>query len=724
MKSDIALGNGWLMTISLEKAISGFNDRLLGLACRMNRMTSGGLDTEIEKAMEELRGILEADHIALSVYYPDERRWGTAVMDSGSETFSFKGDSFPFKFPFIANKINGSEVVVLNHLPEDLPLKAAAERKLVEETGLKSVLMLPVKSAGMVSHLLSFFFIRKFCMLSASDMLILQPAADFIGSAYERLQAAGKHEELTRFEELLDGISSTYINLPVEDIDRAVTQDLERLCRLMDADRYNILILEESKTSGSRLMFSYTAGPENIFDQFEAGEAWIVAHGGHGLFRYITEYCLRGEHHAFLDVEELPDNEGLLKQAMHKLGVKSHLAVPISVNREVIGLMIILTTRKRRHWPEELIQKIRQFGDLFANAYVRKRSEEARRQAHEEIERLKARLESDYRYLSDEFKKTVVGEIIVGGSRAMNRAMEQVVQVAPTQTPVLLLGETGSGKGMLALALHQASRRAARPLVQLNCATLAPGLIESELFGHERGAFTGADKQRAGRFEIAEGSTLFLDEIGELPPELQAKLLRVLETGEFERLGGSRTLKTDTRIIAATNRDLESEVAAGRFRKDLWYRLSIFPIRVPPLRERTEDIPAIVEGFVARFSQNFGKRFTPISQGVMESLKQYPWPGNVRELRNLIERAVIVNPEGELCITVPNPPSDLECPAPTADVRPFVEVERSYLLHALEQAGWRIEGAGGAADLLELNPSTLRSRMRKLGIRKAASKFE
>jgi chemotaxis protein methyltransferase CheR len=260
--------------------------------------------------------------------------------------------------------------------------------------------------------------------------------------------------------------------------------------------------------------------------------------------------------------------------------------------------------------------------------------------------------------------------------------------------------------------------------VQLNCAALAPGLIESELFGHDRGAFTGADRQRAGRFEIAEGATLLLDEIGELPLELQAKLLRVLETGEFERLGESRTLKTDARIVAATNRDLEEEVAAGRFRKDLWYRLNIFPIRIPPLRERIEDIPTIVEGFVTRFSQHSGKRFDPISQGVMEALKGYPWPGNVRELRNLIERAVIVSTGGELCITVPNLASDLECPTLPNEIRPFAEMERAYLLYALEAAGWRIEGTGGAAELLALNPSTLRSRMRKQGIRKVASKYE
>jgi len=712
------------MTTPMKKAIAGFNERLLASACRMNRMSSGDIGTEIENAVKDLAETLDADHVVLSTFSPHEGNWEAAFSHPPDGPYSSIGKHFPSNLPFILGEINKGDTVLLNHLPQDLPPEATAERKFVETSGLKSILLLPVKTGDAAPHLLSLLFLQKFCKTSAPIVSELKSAADFIASAHGRFQAVHEKEEMTRFEELLDEISSTYINIPVDDIDQAVTHDLERLCRLLDADVYNILIMEENTKDNSEKFFSYTAGPENHPDQFEAADAWIMEHGGHELFLYINEHCMRGNYHAFSDVEELPDDEKLLKQAMYKLGVKSHLAVPISVNREVIGEMIIMMIRKRCDWPEELIRKVRQFGDLFANAYVRKRSEEARRKAREEIERLKARLESDYRYLSGEFKKTVGGEIIVGDSPAMNRVMEQVMQVALTETPVLILGETGSGKGMLALALHQASRRGDRPLVQLNCATLAPGLIESELFGHERGAFTGADRQRTGRFEIAEGTTLFLDEIGELPLELQAKLLRVLETGEFERLGRSRTLKTDARIIAATNRDLEKEVAAGRFRKDLWYRLNIFPIQIPPLRDRTGDIPLIVEGFLERFSQFSGKRFDPIPPNIMGALQHYPWPGNVRELRNLIERAVIVSPGGELCITVPDPPSGPECPVLPEEVRPFAEVERAYLLKALGQAGWRVEGDGGAAELLGLNPSTLRSRMRKLGIQKTASRFE
>ncbi len=706
-----------MLNFSVETSAEACCRELLEAAVRMNRKPPAQIGSEIAPAMENLVRAFDIDRVLFSELSMDGTAMIPLLLCSAPRLSDMPQAGKVIRLPFMLDKIRRGDPLVLASLPDGLPVGAPEDRMFIETAGIRSAVLIPVMSDSTIPHVLS-VFCREKTEWPKEVIACLKRAAELFSSAFARMTTADVLEEVTPLEALLNEISSAYINLAPREIEHVVNHDLERLSRLIGADRYAICLAEDFKIDSPEFSFSFDYWPNELKEKIEAEQVWLMTHGGHHNFRYITDRCLKGQIVAFSDIEDLPDTEYKLKQILGRFGIKSELAVPISANREFIGLMIIMTTRKRRHWPEELIRKIRQFGDLFANAYVRKRSEEARRQAHEEIERLKSRLESDYRYLSDEFKKTVGGEIIMGSSRAMNRAMEQVMQVAPTQTPVLLLGETGSGKGMLALALHQASRRAARPLVQLNCATLAPGLIESELFGHERGAFTGADRQRAGRFEIAEGTTLFLDEIGELPPELQAKLLRVLETGEFERLGGSKTLKTDARIIVATNRDLEKEVEEGRFRKDLWYRLSIFPIRVPPLRERIEDIPAIVEGFLARFSKQSGKRFAPIAEGVMDSLKGYPWPGNVRELRNLIERAVIVSPGGELCITLPNPLSDLECPASPDEVRPFSEMERAYLLQALKQAGWRIEGEGGAADLLALNPSTLRSRMRKLGIRK------
>jgi transcriptional regulator with GAF, ATPase, and Fis domain len=281
---------------------------------------------------------------------------------------------------------------------------------------------------------------------------------------------------------------------------------------------------------------------------------------------------------------------------------------------------------------------------------------------------------------------------------------------------VLVTGETGTGKELVARAIHSASSRSHRAFVRVNCAALPATLIESELFGHERGAFTGAEARKQGRFELANGATIFLDEIGELPPESQAKLLRVLQEGEFERLGSSRTLNTDVRIIAATNRDLKAEVERGVFRRDLWYRLNVFPIVVPPLRERGEDIPVLVGHFVKTFAERMGKAIDSLSPAAMKALEDYSWPGNVRELANVIERAVISSKGSTLLLAEPlvSYPTN----GRAADLKPLEEMERDYIVRALIETGGRIEGPNGAALLLGLNPSTLRGRMAKLGIRR------
>jgi transcriptional regulator with GAF, ATPase, and Fis domain len=305
---------------------------------------------------------------------------------------------------------------------------------------------------------------------------------------------------------------------------------------------------------------------------------------------------------------------------------------------------------------------------------------------------------------------------IIGQSTAIRKVLSQVEQVARTGSTVLLLGETGTGKELLAGAIHARSPRHPRPMVTLHCAALPATLIESELFGRERGAYTGALTGQAGRFEQADGSTLFLDEIGELPPEMQVKLLRVLQEGRFERLGGSRTLRADVRLIAATNRDLSRAMTEGRFRNDLYYRLNVFPVRLPPLRERREDIPLLVWAFVKELAPAMGKTIESIPRESLEALRQYDWPGNVRELRNVIERALIVCP-GPVLHAEPPPavsPGDEE-PAPAQTLE---EVERRHIRSVLERNGWRVSGRHGAAEVLGLKPTTLESRMARLGIRR------
>jgi DNA-binding NtrC family response regulator len=312
---------------------------------------------------------------------------------------------------------------------------------------------------------------------------------------------------------------------------------------------------------------------------------------------------------------------------------------------------------------------------------------------------------------------TLVEELrheMVGNSPALKRVLEQVAQVAPTGSTVLIQGETGTGKELVARAIHEASERRERALVTVNCAALPRELVESELFGHEKGAFTGATQQRRGRFELADGGTLFLDEVGELPLEAQAKLLRVLQEGEFDRVGGARSLRADVRIIAATNRDLQAQVGAGRFRSDLYYRLNVFPIALPPLRARREDIPRLVEHFAVRAARRLGRPLN-VATAFLERAKAYDWPGNVRELENVVERAMITG-SWDLPAS-----AAAAAPAAVSGNGTLEEMERAHITRVLEQTRWVIEGEHGAARILGLNPSTLRGRLRKLGIRKAGT---
>ena len=348
----------------------------------------------------------------------------------------------------------------------------------------------------------------------------------------------------------------------------------------------------------------------------------------------------------------------------------------------------------------------------------RKESEVNLHQAHEELQQLKNQLEAENIYLQQELQlDPTLGEI-VGQSDAIKYVLFKITHVAPTNTTVLITGETGTGKELVARAIHGASARKDRPLIKVNCGALSPSLIESELFGHERGAFTGAAARKPGRFELANGGTIFLDEIGELPLELQVKLLRVIQENEFERLGGTRTIKADVRIIAATNRNLKHEVENGNFREDLWYRLNVYPITVPPLRQRKEDIPLLVEHFVNGYAKKFGKMITSVSPRALQTFQNHSWPGNVRELANAIERAVIHSKDRVL-----HSVDRLEevSEEPPFSAKTLEEVEREYILKTLENTGWRIEGPSGAANILGLNPSTLRTRMVKLGIQRRAT---
>jgi transcriptional regulator with GAF, ATPase, and Fis domain len=349
----------------------------------------------------------------------------------------------------------------------------------------------------------------------------------------------------------------------------------------------------------------------------------------------------------------------------------------------------------------------------------RKQLEKTREQALKELEALKNKLAEENIYLKSEVREARLFSDMIGTSNALRYVQTQVTQVASTASTVLIQGETGVGKELVARAIHNDSKsRSNKPFIKVNCAAIPSNLVESELFGHERGAFTDAREQKKGRFELADTGTLFLDEISELSQDAQAKILRVLQDGEFERVGGTQILKTDVRIIAATNRDLNAAVAAGRFRADLFYRINVYPITVPPLRKRREDIPLLVEHFVRQIGADMGKKIDKIPKKVMEQLKAYDWPGNIRELRNVVERSLITSPSSKFQLADFSIEMHKSFSPPSNQRVSIDEIQKQHILHILKETGWKINGADGAAEILQMKPSTLRNRMKKLGIKR------
>jgi transcriptional regulator with GAF, ATPase, and Fis domain len=427
---------------------------------------------------------------------------------------------------------------------------------------------------------------------------------------------------------------------------------------------------------------------------------------------WILEQISHGKTIVFSSVEDLPAEATREKEILRKFGPKSNVTFPLSAGgAEVFGALAFGKMSAERTWPENLIQRLRLAAQIIANALMRKRADQKLRQALSEIEQLKDQLHNENVILRQE-AKLQNPEQIVGQSEAIKRVLAQVEQVARTQTTVLLLGETGTGKELVATAIHNQSSRRDRAMVRVNCAALPASLVESELFGREKGAFTGALSKQAGRFELAHESTIFLDEVGDMPPEAQVKLLRVLQEGQLEHLGSPKPIHVNVRVIAASNRDLGRLVREGRFREDLFYRLNVFPVTIPPLRERREDITLLVWTFVEEFAATFGKSIRAIPKECMEALERYPWPGNVRELRNIVERAMITGVGPTLTIAPPAIADSAESKSMAME-----DAEREHILRVLELANGRIRGKNGAAELLQLKPTTLESRMAKLGIR-------
>jgi formate hydrogenlyase transcriptional activator len=513
-------------------------------------------------------------------------------------------------------------------------------------------------------------------------------------------------QERLRFQELVSRISAKFIHPSEDEFEQTVQNALTEIALYFEVDAVrlyrlslqgDVLELRNSWRSPS------LAPPKEMPGLHKRKYPNFAAHYSKGESVLFSRYD---------DSPDWPEMRDVLKF----LGVKAGLGVPLEVDGSGVDIFAMDKVLKEHVWPEGIIEHSKAIGRVMLGVMRRREAELELLENHEEIKTLKDQLVQENIYLRQEARGDYQHDKIIGDSEAIKDALAKVRQVGDTDTTVLITGETGTGKELFAQAIHDLSSRKNSVMIKLNCAALPPTLVEGELFGREKGAYTGAMTSQVGRFELANGSTIFLDEIGELTPDLQVKLLRVIEDGTYERLGSSNTVSTDVRIIAATNSDLEKMISEGRFREDLYYRLNVFPIRVPPLRERPSDVPQLAWTFIRELEAWMGKRIQTIPENVMVGLIGYSWPGNVRELRNVIEHAMILSPGPVLQAHLPEDKTAMateETHGMTLD-----EVNRRHILRALVETNWRIQGKDGAAQLMGVKPNTLRSRMEKLGIKK------
>ncbi len=519
----------------------------------------------------------------------------------------------------------------------------------------------------------------------------------------KRNQTSREMQRRARNQALLVELSTDLIRTPPEMISGQLNHFLEKIGTQYELDAISVWWLTEGRTIlRSTHRWERTESQSLPMQRLASDYPWYVE-------------CLKtGKPLAIDNVDEMPKQAKLERDSLRRFGTKSLLVIPLLLDKNLEGVYLFSIRNEKRRWTEQTVAELKLISENLANAYTRS-------QAMKEIEQLKNELQVENTYLREEVRVAHGFDEIVGDNVELRRSLQAVEKVAPTDVAVLILGETGTGKELIARALHNLSARRDKPMVCVNCPALPAELIESELFGHEKGAFTGAQSRRIGRFEAASNGTIFLDELGELPLKLQSKLLRVLQTGEFERLGGTETLHANVRLIAATNRDLTEAVEKNEFRADLYYRISTFPIHLPALRNRKEDVPMLAEHFVRKHAERLNKEITAISPAMIKELMAYSWPGNVRELESIIERALIssVNPI-HLKLSGPLKPtagtSVAKFKFPPAQNVDLAAVNRSHILRVLEQTDWMVSGRNGAASVLGMPPSTLRSKMKRLNI--------
>ncbi|TWU66032.1 sigma 54-interacting transcriptional regulator [Crateriforma conspicua] len=516
--------------------------------------------------------------------------------------------------------------------------------------------------------------------------------------------------QLLSFERLLSTLSASFINSPIDQIEDQINESLKSLVQFLGNDRCTFFEFGDDE---ARINVTHSYAVQGC-PRFPIGTFEVAQ-----LPWFINEFREGNCIFAKSIPDDLPPEAEREARYCQEHGIQSNVAVPLRAGGQVLGGLTFAFIEKPCSWPRETVLRLQLIGEVFAGSLLRRRTEMSLRDKIAENEQLRRRLEQENLYLREQTVLRHHHGKIVGRSDAILKVLADVERVATFDAPVLLTGETGTGKELLAQAIHELSSRSGSPMIVVNCASLPATLIESELFGRVAGAYTGAASAQIGRFELADGSTLFLDEIGEFPLELQAKLLRVLQDGKFERLGSPDSVAVNVRIIAATNRNLQQASRDGKFRTDLFHRLNVFPIRVPPLRERRDDIPSLAWSFVETFGRRMGKTIKSIPRKSMQRLQRHDWPGNVRELSNAIERAMILTDGDTLNLVM----DDWGAERPSRRLS-LKESEKQQILDVLQETGWRIRGNGGAAELLDVKPTTLEARMARLGIRRPGNRSD